>query len=193
MLPVPNLALPERDGLPDEVAYLRAAHPAAGWRAHASFGELARFWLHVHETLRHEAHGLARLTAALQSDALDRQAFAAAFVPRMNAFLQHLHAHHTIEDDAYFPKFRSLDPRAPRGFDLLEADHRLIDEALQASVDKARDLLAALAPAAGDSRPRLDAYAAEADRLKGLLVRHLADEEDLVIPAMLEHGERAVA
>mgnify|MGYP000181423240 CR=1 FL=1 len=59
-------------------------------------------------------------------------------------------------------------------------------------------LAALLARAAASAWPSgfrevLAAYAAASDRLLDLLIRHLADEEDLVIPAMLEHGERSLA
>ncbi len=79
------------------------------------------------------------------------------------------------------------------GFDLLESDHHVIHEALLASVTGAQALMPALAQAADARRRALDAYAAAADHLSQLLVRHLADEEDLVIPAILERGERSIA
>lgn len=78
------------------------------------------------------------------------------------------------------------------GFDLLESDHVIIHDALTASIDTARALLAAL-PGDDATRQRAtDDHADAADRLHLLLDRHLADEEELVIPAMLEHGERSV-
>jgi hypothetical protein len=183
----PDLLLPDRAGLPDEIAYLRAAYPAPQWRAHRNYGELTAFWLQVHASLRDKGGQLQRTTEAFRDGRLDVDGFQRAFVPRFNQFLQHLTGHHQIEDHAYFPKFRALDPRMVAGFDLLEHDHAIIHETLLASVEQARALLAAL----GDPRAR-DAYAATSARLLGLLTRHLADEEELVIPAMLEHGERSV-
>ena len=78
------------------------------------------------------------------------------------------------------------------GFDLLETDHGVIHEALLASADGARELLTAMARDDDTRRRAADAYANRADALLALLLRHLADEEDLVIPAMLAHGERSV-
>ena len=188
-----ELPLAKRSGLPAEIAYLRAAYPAAEWRRHAAFGQLSAFWLQIHDSLRAQAAELQAVTRAFQPGTDDPATFQHAFVPRLNHFLQHLNAHHHIEDSAYFPKFRALDPRMVRGFDLLEADHGLIEETLRASVDGARGLLAALAQPDRDGRQRaLEAYAGPSDTLLVLLRRHLADEEELVIPAMLEHGERAV-
>lgn len=190
-----TLALPPlaaRTGIPDDLAYLRASYPKPDWRQHANFGELSAFWLHVHDSLRAHGAELGRLTTAFREGRLDPASFQRAFVPRLNQFLQHLNGHHQIEDHAYFPKFRTLDARMVAGFDLLEADHHLIHEALLASAHSAQALLTALPRGADASRPAADSYAGDADRLLALLVRHLADEEDLVLPAMLHHGERSV-
>lgn len=188
-----DLHLADRNGLTDEVAYLRAAFPKPRWQAHANYGELADFWLQVHNSLRAHGGQLQQLTHGFRDGRHGPADFQRAFVPGINQFLQHLNAHHQIEDDAYFPKFRALDPRMIAGFDLLAADHHVIHEAIGASVDSARGMLAAMAQDPDAQRRATDAYAAASDRLLDLLLRHLADEEDLVIPAMLEHGERRLA
>ncbi|MEG3143238.1 hemerythrin domain-containing protein [Sphingomonas sp. RT2P30] len=188
----PDLLLPDRTGLPAEIAYLRAAWPAPTWRGHDNFGELAAFWLRIHANLQEQGEALQRIVSSFRERRADAESFQRLFVPRLNHFLQHLNGHHQIEDAAYFPKFRALDPRMVAGFDLLESDHAIIHDALTASIDTARALLAAL-PGDDDTRRRAtDRHAAAADRLHALLGRHLADEEELVIPAMLEHGERSV-
>jgi iron-sulfur cluster repair protein YtfE (RIC family) len=192
--PPAALQLPDRAGLPDEIAYLRAAYPAPQWRAHRNYGDLTAFWLQVHASLRAEAQRVAQTTQAFREGGgrIGRDAFQRAFVPGFNYFLQHLTGHHGIEDQAYFPKFRSLDPRMAAAFDVLESDHQIIHASLEATLDHARGLLAALGQP-GDPRPALDRYADTSERLFGLLGQHLADEEDIVIPAMLEHGERRVS
>lgn len=189
----PDLHLLDRLGLPDEVAYLRAAYPQPQWQAHANYGELADFWLHVHRSLRAHGGQLQQMTHAFRDGRHGAADFQHAFVPAINQFLQHLNAHHQIEDGAYFPKFRALDPRMADGFDLLEADHHIIHAAIGDTIDKARGVLTALSQNPADRAEATDAYAVASDRLLTLLLRHLADEEDLVIPAMLEHGERSVS
>ncbi len=184
--------LAKRDGLPADIAYLRATYPVPTWRAHRNFGELSAFWLQVHASLRDHGGQLQRTTRAFREGQLDAGGFQRFFVPHLNQFLQHLNAHHQIEDSAYFPKFRALDRRMEVGFDLLEADHAAIHDALLASAEAARSLLGAVARDDDTRRRAADAYATGADALLALLLRHLADEEDLVIPAMLEHGERSV-
>jgi iron-sulfur cluster repair protein YtfE (RIC family) len=191
--PPDHLLLPVRAGLPGEIAYLREVHPQPLWRGHANYGQMADFWLQVHHSLREHGRELALVTQALREGRSDADGFQAAFVPRFNHFIQHLHGHHQIEDSAYFPRFRALDPRMVAGFDLLEHDHGLIHLQLLDTVGSARELLAALPQGGGEQRRAVDAYAAASGQLLGLLTRHLADEEDLVIPAILEYGERSIS
>jgi len=185
-----NLSLESRSGLPDELAYLRPSYLRDGWRKHPNFGQLADFWLHVHHSLREHGAALNQATNDYREGRLDAESFRRFFIPNLNHFLQHLNGHHQIEDRHYFPKFRSLDPRMVAGFDLLDSDHRGIHDALIASADSANRFMAAFERGDDDTRRAADAYAAAADRLLTMLVRHLADEEDLIVPALLHHGER---
>ncbi|MET3827829.1 hemerythrin-like domain-containing protein [Sphingomonas sp. PvP055] len=184
--------LESRSGLPGTIAYLRDTYPAPTWREHHNFGELAAFWLQVHASLRDQGNQLQQITQAFRDGTLEANAFQQAFVPRFNQFLQHLEGHHQIEDAAYFPKFRALDPRMQHGFDLLESDHHLIHGAVLTSLDAARQLVTALPRGGSAVAAARDGYSDATDRLIQLLARHLEDEEDLVIPALLQHGERSV-
>jgi hypothetical protein len=38
-----------------------------------------------------------------------------------------------------------------------------------------------------------DSYSADFELLVSLLLRHLADEEDLIVPGLLHYGERSVS
>ena len=189
-----GLPLATRPGLPDDIAYLRATYPQPLWRDHANFGEMAAFWLSVHDSLRGHGGQLAQATQAFRDRQWPAADFQRFFVPNLNQYLQHLNGHHQIEDSAYFPRFRALAPRMVAGFDLLESDHAVIHDRLLATVNSARGLLQALAGADDDAQSHaLDAYAAASGDLLTLLTRHLADEEDLVIPAILAHGERSIS
>lgn len=187
-----SLALGSRGGLPDGLAYLRGNYPKPTWRGHVNFGQLTAFWLDVHQSLRDHGRELQHATRAFREGRLDAFAYRAVFVPRLNHFHQHLEGHHQIEDGVYFPKFRALDPRMVAGFDLLERDHDMIHEALVGATEGARTLLAVLGGAPDAIDRASETYAAKADHLNALLLRHLADEEDLIVPAMLHHGERHV-
>jgi hypothetical protein len=104
-----------------------------------------------------------------------------------------LHGHHQVEDHIYFPKFRALDPRMAKGFDLLERDHKTIHKALVTSAKSSREFVESIGQGSDTSRSAGDAYSTDSDLLLALLHRHLADEGDLIVPAMLHFGERSVS
>ena len=190
---MPELDLESRASLPEELAYLRASYPQEAWRGHANFGELARFWLHMPSPLRHHGSILDRTTAQFREGQLDADSFRRSFVPGLNQFLGHLNGHHQVEDQHCFPKFRLLDQRMVAGFDLLDRDHRRIHEALLASATAANEFLTSFGKDSDALRGAGDAYAEASAQLLAFLTRRLADEEDLVVPAMLHHGERAIS
>lgn len=187
-----DLRLDHRAALPAEIALLRAKYPVPQWPAHTNYGELAAFWLQVHDALRAEGAALARVSEDFREGRTDIAAFERAFAPRLRAYLQHLEGHHRIEDAHYFPRFRNLDKRLIYGFDLLENDHEIIHEQLLSVVDSARSLLQAFAVGDDALRYGVDTYAERADRLLVLVKQHLADEEEIVIPSILEYGELAL-
>ncbi|HST44731.1 MAG TPA: hemerythrin domain-containing protein [Luteimonas sp.] len=190
---VDTLLLTTRSSVPSGVAYLRSRFPADGWRAHPNYGQLTAFWLHVHANLRMGSAQLQEALDAFRMDPCDPRAFGRRFAPGLAGFHQHLDAHHRIEDQAYFPKFRAIDPRMAIAFDMLESDHAIIHAAIERSLRSARQLLASLDAGGDPVRFAADRHAHDSGRLSALLVRHLADEEDIVVPAMLEFGERSVA
>lgn len=190
---IDSLLLTTRASVPSEIAYLRSRFPVDGWRGHPNYGQLTAFWLHVHETLRVGDAHLQRALEAFRMDPSDPGGFGRRFAPRLAGFHQHLDAHHRIEDQAYFPKFRAIDPRMAMAFDMLESDHAVIHGCIERSLRSAGHLLASLAAGGDPVRLAADAHAHDAGRLSALLLRHLADEEEIVVPAMLEFGERSVA
>jgi hypothetical protein len=184
------LWLPNRTGkLPPDISYLREKYPRESWDGHRNFGQTAQFWLQMHDMFRELGGMLKSSTAAFREGTMDADQFHRFFAPRLNYFLSHLQGHHHIEDDSYFPLFRSADKRLIVGFDLLEEDHEVIHEKLIASAETGQAFLEALHVEGDARRFAADAYAQNADRLLDWLLRHLDDEEDLVVPAILEHTE----
>ncbi|MGN8200018.1 hemerythrin domain-containing protein [Salinisphaera sp. RV14] len=185
------LRLPNRETLPPRIAFLREHYPKSRWQVHGNYGELAAFWLEVHDSLRAQGGALQRMTREFrEGESGGASAFQRSFMPRLGRYLQHLEGHHHIEDGHYFPRFRALDRRMRLGFDLLENDHEIIHAAVLRVADSARAFMQALARGEDAGRFAADDYIAGADRLLTLLGQHLTDEEDLVIPAMLEHTEQ---
>jgi hemerythrin-like domain-containing protein len=103
--------------------------------------------------------------------------------------LSHLHGHHQIEDYQFFPLFSAAEPRLVRGFEVLERDHEQIHETIGRVVDTANNLLRAAPADLELIRRSADAYAENGDALLRQLDRHLGDEEDLIIPLILDRGE----
>ena len=131
---------------------------------------------------------MADAAARWRSGRLDPRGLHAALIPTLQAFLQHLDGHHRVESGHYFPQFRLIEPRIQSGLDLLDRDHDAIHAHLDALFHAAvafHQAVAAPSPDASDHAHRL---ADVLDRAAPGLIRHLDDEEDIVIPLMVLRG-----
>ena len=186
------LALARRSGWPEDLRVLLARYPREQWQGHVNLGEMARFWLSRHDMFRELATMIRQIETEFRSGALSAAEFPRQFVPRLQFLLSQLGVHHQIEDLHYFPIFRAADKRLARGFDVLEGDHHAIHADMAATADTANALLRALQGNADALRRCGDAYAAASGALIKGLIRHLDDEEDLIVPLILERGEAAL-
>ncbi|MEQ8584865.1 MAG: hemerythrin domain-containing protein [Thalassobaculaceae bacterium] len=180
----PALRLDARDGLPDGLRVLVKALPPEVWTSHAGFGGLTRFWLERHAAFRRILDRIAEEAEAAASGGTAVEAYAPSLYRHASVLLGELHGHHTIEDAQYFPQLRRLQPAVAHGFDLLEADHRDLDARLHDFAGQVNQVLAA----AGEGTLTPDGVAPFAETLDGFRIpldRHLVDEEEIVIPALL--------
>lgn len=186
------LALARRSGWPENLRVLVARYPREQWDAHPNLGEMARFWLSRHAMFRELSDAIEQIAALFRAGKLPPEEFARQFVPRLQFMLDQLNVHHQIEDLHYFPIFRAADDRLARGFDVLEGDHHHIHADMARTAGTANALLRSL-QGGGDTMRRCgDDYAdASAALLKGL-ARHLDDEEDLIVPLILDRSEAAL-
>jgi Hemerythrin HHE cation binding domain len=178
-----------RSGWPTELRVLLEQHPRSVWRTRGS--SLTEFWLHQHEHFRHQSAALQAGNDDFRAERIPPDEFCARIAPRLQAFLSHLHGHHQVEDFHYFPSFRAAEQRLARGFDVLASDHELIHTGLGEIVESINALIE-LVRGGGEPDAQLRAgerFATVSERLYGRLQRHLDDEEDLVIPVMLAHGD----
>jgi hemerythrin-like domain-containing protein len=187
-----TLALDTRTGWPADLRVLADRFPRNAWEGHANLGSMARFWLQRHDMFREIAAALADATTAFREGTANCEDFRAWFPPRLQFFLQQLNAHHQIEDLHYFPVFQAAEARLARGFDVLEADHGTIHRSIDAAVETANIFLRAAANDADALRVAGDSYSAASGKLIHQLTRHLGDEEDLIIPLILDRGETAL-
>ena len=186
------LALARRSGWPEDLRVLVARFPREQWEGHANLGEMARFWLSRHAMFRELAVMIAAIDAQFREGALSPAEFPRQLVPRLQFLLSQLNVHHQIEDLHYFPIFRAADTRLARGFDVLESDHHAIHADMEQTANATNALLRALAGEPQALRRCGDDYAAACGTLLKGLVRHLDDEEDLIVPLILERGEAAL-
>ncbi|MCV0398108.1 MAG: hemerythrin domain-containing protein [Rhizobiaceae bacterium] len=186
------LHLERRVGLPDDLRFLVERYPRDEWAAHDNIGGMAGFWLQRHDMFRDVGRMLTGGIADYREGRRTARDFAQWFAPRLNFFLSNLEGHHQVEDVHYFPVFAAAEARLKRGFDILDADHHLIHEALEANAETANAFLRALDGDEDRRRFAADAYATANDRLVAMLMRHLDDEEDLIIPLILDRGDAAL-
>lgn len=188
----PLLVLGNRSGLPLDLRVLCESYPRECWQEHRNLGDMARFWLSRHEIFRDLGAALRTTTSELVAGRIEPREFANWFAPRLQYLLSHLNTHHQIEDHHYFPIFRAADDRLAPGFDLLENDHHVIHEAMDNTVHAANALLRALDPGGDELRRAAQAYASANEPLIDLLIRHLDDEEDLIVPLILDRSEEVL-
>ncbi|SDT92189.1 hemerythrin domain-containing protein [Stappia sp. ES.058] len=182
--------LDTRTGLSDELLFLLRQYPRQAWDAHPNLGGMARFWLDRHNGFRQLGGVLEDALSRFREGEMEPHAFGAFFAPRLQQFLSELHHHHMIEDQHYFPVFMAAETRLTRGFEVLEGDHEMIHTRIEQVIASANGLLGHLQGTDRDAiRRAADGYAVDSDRLIGGLMRHLDDEEDLIVPLILERGE----
>ena len=98
------------------------------------------------------------------------------------AYCRVLTTHHTIEDQAMFPRLRAGDPRLAPVVDRLEYEHGIIHDVLE-RVDRA---LVTFVGQASDSHPRQEAV----NQLTDTLLSHLAYEERELVEPIARLGLR---
>lgn len=188
-MPDQSLALSERDGLPPALRTLAEAFPRDTWDAHPHFHGMVTFWLERHLMFR-KLHGmLTEDFAALVEKSIEPEVYAARLSRFGGLLLNELHTHHHVEDDHYFPLLQKADPSLAAGFEILDRDHHTLDAELNGFATAANAVIGA-AQHGGDLP--LAALDAVTGRLGRFLDRHLADEEEIVVPIILKHGPEAI-
>ena len=177
--------LEHRYGLPEHLLVLKDLYPREAWTGHANFNGLTAFWLERHGMFRQVMTRLVSDTQAMMEARAPRYG---AEMPRLTGFLlDQLHGHHGIEDDHYFPMFRGLDARLQTGFDLLDGDHHALHFHMERLAEHSNEVLRAIH--AGDvPRDKAASLLTVQEDFQRFLSRHLEDEEDLIVPVILEYG-----
>jgi iron-sulfur cluster repair protein YtfE (RIC family) len=188
-----NFKLGARDGLPDDLLFLAKKHPRDTWRSKPGLAGTGEFWLANHDFFRQIT---ARISAELQQ-VQEKGATTYQTMPMLNQhigrLLSGLEGHHNVEDHHYFPAFQRAEPRLVRAFEILDADHEMIHEAIDQLAASARENLRKIGHAEGvmisEQRFAVDALAEMMNRFRPTMLQHLADEEEIVIPLILERAQ----
>lgn len=182
----PDMHVAQRDGLPRAIRPTLLEQTKSDWEGHPRFGGKASFFMNIHRQLLDGTHDIARyLELLLDEPNADvegtlRQGNLAAGTRRLISFA---HGHHEIEDHGYFPQFARLYPQLDHALSLLDGDHKILDEALHGAEAAIDDLFTSKI-----ERDKVAELYTHSAALEKILNRHIADEEDVIIPIFLRHG-----
>lgn len=177
-----------RDGLPQQYRFLLAMLPRATWPS-SRLDPLAQHWLEVHDWYRALHRGLIDIGRARTDRRLEDRDYCAMALPRLAHLLQHLDLHHHIETRDFFPALTNAEPRMKGAFELLDRDHEVIDASL-ADIRDRSDTIRVLAGRGEEDRDRIGHLIEAVERLERPLLRHFADEEDVIVPQLTLRAAR---
>jgi iron-sulfur cluster repair protein YtfE (RIC family) len=184
----------DRAGLPPEFQTLLRDYPREAWKTHPNFADAIQHWLDAHLYFKRMGAILAKETQSFLDQKRTANEFGARLGHYGNEMVQHLHNHHHWEDHQYFPELSAADDRFDAGLEMLETDHTDMDKIVESFTSTGNTTLQL---AQQDGKLALDSAYLEAGKLltttqeiQKFLARHLADEEDLIVPILLHHKMR---
>ena len=180
----------DRAGLPTEFQTLLHDYPREAWKTHPNFADAIQHWLDVHLYFKRMGAILTKETQSFLDQKRTANEFGARLGHYGNEMVQHLHNHHHWEDHDYFPELSAADNRFDAGLDMLETDHTEMDKILDdfTQVGNRTLKLSELDPAKAYEEAGKLLVTTQA--IQKFLTRHLADEEDLIVPILLHHKMR---
>lgn len=176
--------------LPNEMRLLLDAYPREAWDAHPNFKQATRSWLGAHKMFRRLIESIRKDTEHYLDRSLDPEDYSARLSYRGNSLVGSLHGHHGWEDMEYFPELSAADPRFDAGLDVLENDHKVLDEVLEEFTNSAISTLSMIDLQDKTSRDEAGKVHNAARIIEKLLTRHLVDEEELAVPIIIHHKLR---
>ncbi len=179
-----------REGLPDDMRILLRDYPREAWPDHPHFARSIQNWMGAHKMFRQ----LGDVTRKDTENYLDDDLSSGAFCRRLSYYGDHLvrnlHGHHTWEDRKFFPELSRADGRFDDGLEVLEGDHLLLDETLERFTRSANRAIKLFQLDEAQAYEEVGTLQHHATDIGSFLARHLADEEDLVVPIILHHKLR---
>ena len=179
-----------RTGLPTEMQVLLRDYPRDVWSGHDNFAQSIQNWMGAHVMFRRLGEVVRELNEGYLSKDRDTEDFAGRLSYCGNALVANLHGHHTWEDRSFFPELLGADARFEHGLDMLESDHHVLNETLDTFTRQSNRTLMLIQLDESQAREEAAMLRDSTDALEVFLQRHLADEEDLVVPILLHHKMR---
>jgi hemerythrin-like domain-containing protein len=183
-----------RSGLPDYLRKLSKHYPREVWEKHSNFNDLTQFWLSRHvmfreliERLQQDSEAIIDSASIIASNNKDQIKHKKTLSRLTGFMLSQLHEHHNIEDHHYFPMLVPFDADLRKGFDMLESDHQVLDKNIHDLANKTNELLTSL-QTGQDIQQSAEHLIITQKKFENFLNRHLSDEEELVVPIILEYG-----
>lgn len=180
--------------LSDELRILLDKYPREAWEGHPNFKDLTRQWMRAHDMFRHLSSTVRRDTEHFLDKTKSEDDYARRLSHYGSRLVGYLHGHHSWEDYEFFPELSRTDSRFDRGLEILEQDHVVLDNVLNNFTDDAHELLQIVQQQNSGYRDKLQDIAGNllywSNNIEMLLDRHLADEEDLVVPIVIHHKLR---
>lgn len=179
-----------RQGLPEEMQLLLRDYPRDIWPDHPNFADSIGNWMGAHHMFRQLAEIITLDTQSVLNKDSDPETYAKRLGRFGNMLVRNLHGHHGWEDHQFFPELEAADSRFLKGLEMLETDHEEMDKILDDLTRSANRFLKLSDLSPKDATAELPDVLSASSGIQTFLTRHLADEEDLVVPILLHHKLR---
>lgn len=179
-----------RQGLPPEMQVLLRDYPREAWPDHPNFARSIQNWMGAHVMFRQLGEIASGETELYLTKGRDPEDYAMRLSEYGNLLVRNLHGYHTWEDRKFFPELEEADARFANGLDLLENDHLVLDEVLDRFTRQSNRVIKLIHLDEAQAREEAFGLRGTAAEIEQILERHLADEEDLVVPIILHHKLR---
>lgn len=179
-----------RQGLPEDMQLLLRDYPREAWPDHPNFAASIGNWMGAHRMFRQLAELITLDTQKVLEKESDPETYAQRLAHFGNMLVRNLHGHHGWEDHRFFPELEAADDRFTRGLEMLEADHEEMDQILESLTGSANRYLKLMDMSPKDATGEIPDILKTSEGIQTFLGRHLADEEDLVVPILLHHKLR---
>ena len=182
--------LSDRTGLHMGLQVLLRDYPRDAWPDHPNFARSIQNWMGAHNMFRNLSELNQKETELYLNNGRDPQDYADRLSFYGDLLVRNLHGHHMWEDRDYFPELLAADDRFARGLEMLEGDHLQMDEILGRFTDQANRVVQLIQLDETQAKGEAGNLQTLCTDITSFLNRHLADEEDLIVPILLHHKMR---